>query len=483
MKKLSVPPLFVLPPASTGHARHFMPWFKKGPTDRTLVFDAFVAVEKRNDLIILWPDAFPDDAERKALVRIADVLGFLGRAESWTEARVLETDEAQEALQKVNSYPENAKGDTLSAKTGMDPVRLLCADPDTAFLSDHTPKPKKAKGRGRGREKQETVASFYDPDWHLCMETLELHSARWSDPPGARWVTYMRLKDCFKTGIKAHKAMNTRPRPTVARFAIDGPVLPLVEDTLKIGELARRTAMGIFRRIEEQRLCRGAVAEGSPLPHSDVFSGKDRDGRPLKGHKHAYFLPTDEDDDGRIDHLTIIAEMGFNPQEVKTLDRMSRLKRDEGEALNLVLLGIGRKGALHGPKIFGPSRVWISETPFIATRHQKARGTKKDPPELLGADNQKAFAKQVLLEEITRLRDLMPDLPMSETVEFLNDEHCMAAHKLRPIQFKRFRQKRSDDGGRRPAGAFRIVFPEPVSGPICLGHSCHFGMGFFIPGD
>lgn len=45
----------------------------------------------------------------------------------------------------------------------------------------------------------------------------------------------------------------------------------------------------------------------------------------------------------------------------------------------------------------------------------------------------------------------------------------------------RFRRKAGDDGGRRPAGAFRIVFPELVRGPICLGHSAHFGLGLFVP--
>src|SRR5690606_35661989 len=38
------PPAFFLPPASMGHTRHYMPWFKKGPGDRTLVFDTFVVV-------------------------------------------------------------------------------------------------------------------------------------------------------------------------------------------------------------------------------------------------------------------------------------------------------------------------------------------------------------------------------------------------------------------------------------------------------
>jgi hypothetical protein len=33
-------PHFSLPPATLGHTRHYMPWFKKGPEDKTLVFDA-----------------------------------------------------------------------------------------------------------------------------------------------------------------------------------------------------------------------------------------------------------------------------------------------------------------------------------------------------------------------------------------------------------------------------------------------------------
>jgi len=480
LKKLATPPLFLLPPASTGHTRHFMPWFKKGPDDRTLVFDAFVALDKKDEVIAIWPDVNLNDAEKKALDRIAGVLSFLGRAESWTQARILKTDEAQDAKKRVNCCPESTSSGIFSKKEEMDTVRILCADPDKAFLNDHTPKLKKSEGRGK--RKQEEVISRCDPDWHLCMETLDLHVERWSDPPGSRWITYMRPKDCFKTATLPIKRMKKMPRLTVARFAVDGVVLPPVENTLGIAELARRTAMGIYRRIEEHPYD-GNKAENTELPHSDVFSGKDRNGQPLKGHKHAYYLPTDEDDDGRIDHLTIVAEMGFSPQEVNTLNMMRSLKLIGDEALHLLLLGIGQKGIIQAPKVFGPSRVWISATPFIATRHQKARGKKKDPPEILGADNQKAFAKHVLLEEIIRIQKIGPDLPAPETVEFLNEEHRMGAHRLRPIQFKRFRQKPTDDGGRRAAGAFRITFAEPVRGPICLGHSSHFGMGLFVPED
>ena len=52
----------------------------------------------------------------------------------------------------------------------------------------------------------------------------------------------------------------------------------------------------------------------------------------------------------------------------------------------------------------------------------------------------------------------------------------------RPIEFKRFRsRKREDDGGRRRSETFRLIFPEPIQGPVCLGHSSHFGLGLFLP--
>lgn len=474
-RSLASPPVFALPPASSGHARHYMPWFKKGPEDRTLVIDAFVAIQKTDNVVVLWRDAVVGREERTALERVIENLGFLGRAESWAEMRILSDSEAEDAEAHANCVPH----EMASGMRSMEPVRVLCADPETAFTNESTPKRQYAEGRRKGGT--EMVAPFYDPDWHLCLETLELHDKRWSDPPGSRWVTYLRRKDCFAIQPRRTTQRTVRPRQTIARFALDAAVLPLVQDTLRIGEIARRTAMGVFRRAEERRLYGAETPKGEPLPRSAVFSGKNEHGQRLEGHQHAYYLPTDEDGDGRIDHLTIVAQMGFGTGEVMTLDRMRHLKRDEGEPVQLLLLALGQQHAITAAHLFGPSRVWMSATPFIAARHAKARGRKRDPKELLGVSGQRAFARQVLIEEISRLRQRRPDIPEPLVVEPLNDEHRCGAHRLRPIQFKRFRQKRNDDGGRRAAGAFRIVFPEPVLGPICLGHSSHFGLGLFVP--
>jgi CRISPR-associated protein Csb2 len=100
------------------------------------------------------------------------------------------------------------------------------------------------------------------------------------------------------------------------------------------------------------------------------------------------------------------------------------------------------------------------------------RGTKRDRPEDYASPV--AFARCVLEQELARKADL-------PRVVAIDNLETIGARELRPIQFKRFRNKRGDDGGRRPAGAFRITFAEPVQGPLCLGHSCHFGLGLFLP--
>jgi CRISPR-associated protein Csb2 len=105
------------------------------------------------------------------------------------------------------------------------------------------------------------------------------------------------------------------------------------------------------------------------------------------------------------------------------------------------------------------------------TRYPKLSGRKRDRPE--DYDSPRAFTRHVLCQELERRQ--MPEIVS------IADEELIGAHRLRSIQFKRFRSKRGDDGGRRPAGGFRITFTLPIRGPLCLGHLCHFGLGLFVP--
>jgi CRISPR-associated protein Csb2 len=166
-----------------------------------------------------------------------------------------------------------------------------------------------------------------DPPWNLLAETADLHAERWSDPPGSRWITYLRPADAFAVQEwQRHIQRKARPL-TVARYALDGSVLPLVQETLAVGELARQYLQGIY----------GRQNGGAP---SWVFSGKATDGTPLRDHRHASFLPTDEDGDGRLDHLTVYArgegsqdgrDQGFADAELRALAAFHRLRQPGGK--------------------------------------------------------------------------------------------------------------------------------------------------------
>jgi len=513
LTKLASPPSFVLPPATTGHSRHYMPWFKKGPDDKTLVFDAFVALNKTADIVVAWPDELLTAGQREMLSQLVQHLGFLGRSESWCDGRLLEDQEAESLcrLARENVVPHWCEPLGERPVTGdKEVVRVLCADPQTAFLDEHVVRLETVtSGRGKNEQTSTTRHALYEPNWHLCAETALLHDEKWSDPPGSRWVQYVRRSDCFRVELKRRPPNITTSRPrriiTVARYALDGAVLPLITETLSVAESARITLMGIFKRLKLDQHYGGRtprpIPNDAPRFRSDVFSGKDADGIPLTNHRHAYYLPTDEDGDGRLDHLTIVAEMGFgvdDPLEVRTLDQFRRLRWGDGEPLNLLLVGLGTATDFRG-MVLNESRVWVSATPFVVTRHPKKNGSKRDPLHLLGNENQPVFVQHVLREELARFaerRNANDSLSLPEVIRIdpLDDEqhvYRIDPHRwygsqatgpaVRPLQFKRFRQKRNDDGGARPSGAFVIEFRNPVRGPICLGHSSHFGLGLFVP--
>jgi CRISPR-associated protein Csb2 len=447
-------PQFHLPPATLGHTRHYMPWFKKGPDDKTLVFDAFVCLAPDAELVFHWPDATLSADGTHVLARLLDLLGYFGRAESWTSARLL-----------ANFDPARINCRIGYANAHSEPVRVLTADPQKCQAWDFTdrkiPRP--------------------DPLWNLLAETADTHLEKWSDPPGSKWITYARPSDCFAPNPAArHHPPANSSGITLARYALDASILPLVEETLPLAEQARRHLMGRYKRVRQERKYGRNIPPDAEKFVSEVFAGKDTEGRPLVGHQHAYYLPSDEDGDGRIDHVTVYAEKGFDADEIAALDRLRRLTCGAGEPLALLLVGLGQVRDFRAP-LLAESAAWESATPFVATRYPKWSGRKRDPAALRGQEPME-FARLVLREEIERLRQRRGKLPNLERIDRLEGDR-VGAHKLRRIQFKRSRSKRSDDGARHAWGAFRIVFDKPVRGPICLGHSCHFGLGLFLPAE
>lgn len=486
LEQLAAPPSFHLPPATKGHTRHYMRWYKKGPEDQTLVFDAFVCLERDSEVTVVWPDAKLDEDQSRILKTILNAIGYVGRAESWCEAKLLDGAEYE-----LNCRPLNGE----TPNSGQELVRVLCAHPTDGFDGEHVTEVEKT---GRGKNKQILKQSRYDPAWNLCIDTAQLHDEKWSDPPGSQWITYLRPSDCFNPPPKPRSRLRLeRPMIQVVRYALDSTVLPLATETLPIAEMARAALMGNHARCEWRRRHRGqsSVPEKSEKgSRSATFSGRDAHGKRTDNHQHAYYFPTDEDGDGRLDHLTVIAEEGFDSGEIEALDQLRFLKRSvELPSLKLLLLGMGRLDEFC-PISLAESKQWVSATPFLVTRHPKKSGRKRDPSEML--ENRSLFVEQVLREELARFIERRGLKESSEEIliEPLYTSpglFCIQPKQwaqqatgpdVRPIQFKRFRhRKQNDDGGRRWSGAFRITFSQPVRGPISLGHSSHFGLGLFLP--
>src|SRR6185437_2008155 len=141
------------------------------------------------------------------------------------------------------------------------------------------------------------------------------------------------------------RLLPSAPSPHVSRFARDSTVLPLLTETLPVAEAARRALMSCHGRLTEKNSIRG---------RSDVLAGKDEQGSPLTDHRHAYYLPTDEDGDGRLDHLTVSSVEGFGPDERRAFDCLRGLRTnrviEERHPLRVLLLGMGAFDEQHsGP--------------------------------------------------------------------------------------------------------------------------------------
>lgn len=127
-----------------------------------------------------------------------------------------------------------------------DPVAVQCADPTTALAGDHYPT------LDPQRLKKNTIKPgerlFNCPRWHLCLDTQTIHAEKWQWVPGSMFVNYTRPKQATRP---SNPMPQRPPVATLARFSLDGPVLPLVKDTLPIAEALRDRLLGRMPTISD----------------------------------------------------------------------------------------------------------------------------------------------------------------------------------------------------------------------------------------
>jgi CRISPR-associated protein Csb2 len=154
---------------------------------------------------------------------------------------------------------------------------------------------------------------------------------------------------------------------------------------------------------------------------------------------------------------------------------------DRGGELWLVLAGIGRREDFAGRNVaagqcalLDAARVWVSYTPFVPTRHAKARHTGEPKLDERGLQigSPEHDLRRLLAE---RFAEPARVAPLAGTVV-----------GGRSTPWHAFRTVRAGGAGRRWTAAgygFRLEFSEPVRGPIAVGYGAHFGLGTFTPAD
>lgn len=398
-------PSYHLPLASAAHARYWMPWEKKGPADRTKILDAFVILSPSSPVTIVWPR---DSLEADRLDAMLEGLGYLGRSQSWVEMRRVQNHQDPDVFPLAEG--QEAPGD-------WETVRLLAPDP---------------------RAPDEALRG-------ALLGTSELHGQGLAVPPGTRWIRYARPPLDIEPVPKQRARLAGRARPTMARYLLEGPALPPLTEAITMCDLLRRSVMAQF----------GRRAEGGASP---VLSGKDERGRPLSGHRHAFYLATDEDDDRRIDRLTVVAADGFGPGERDALRSVRVINPGRGRPeVRLFLLGVGDVADFPAPLAMS-SRCWRSHTPFVLIRHPKVRGTFEAGKRVVDAP-----------EDQVRLELTRRGLPAPAAVR-----------RLRSARWLEFRRHRRGSESLGWACGFELEFDEPVRGPIAIGYGCHFGLGLFV---
>ena len=112
--------------------------------------------------------------------------------------------------------------------------------------------------------------------------------------------------------------------------------------------------------------------------------------------------------------------------------------------------------------------VWQSRTPFVppSNRYRFRKHGRLRPGE----------SASVLLAKLL-VRNGYPQ-PHVEQLTDQRDCDWVHVHESRQQRLQRKEERTTTT---LPGYYFRIRFPQPVNGPISVGHSCHFGMGLFEP--
>lgn len=304
-------------------------------------------------------------------------------------------------------------------------------------------------------------------------------------PPGAVWK--FALRPARPATRVMQKSLQPKHQPTrVLQFALGSRVAPNLDHIALITNWFRGRAVRFFLEVQGGEECKWEKADETLKAAVSLLSGKGVDGKKLTGHDHAHFglyldpetkqptrlmawrktLFTLAEDEAIRRAASIPFSLGHREKSAKGQEAT---KRDPWKVHCVPL-----DNAVPLPPGFDPDQpfsVWESLTPYVPPRHAFNSRGKSKPGET---------PESQLQRELERL-GLQP-----QSIVFLdrNNEPNQSDRNPEGEWVKVHAPKRSASGPSnlsKRGFRFRLSFPEPVSGPIALGHSSHFGLGLFVP--
>lgn len=277
------------------------------------------------------------------------------------------------------------------------------------------------------------------PDWSLRIIPLPFETSL----PDS-------LREVISSLTNAASSMEKGSSINIARYAVNSKELPSIQQALPFAEQVRRAL----------------IRARTGTSHSEAITGKTSDGSPLEGHLHAHYFATDEDRDGRIDHITIYAPGGFDSDDVSALGQLTCIFRSGNRPdARMILTGMGASERFPDAPLFRESKRWRSVTPFSLPRFSNRGGGKPPRP--------RDMPEAQLSRELESRR-----LPAPLSVKRIEGYTAGERPLVRWLEFHSRRFNGSEGHG---LAGFEIEFPEVVRGPISLGFACHFGLGLFMP--
>ncbi len=400
-------------PRTEASIRTYLPaeGFRSGSTkpDVDLAIDSFAAVAPDTGVAYRWT-ADLKAGERETLARLIDALPYLGRAESVCEATVGFDDAGGEWLEPVDDA------------TGVGTRTLV---PTTPLDLEE-----------------------------LCVSIRTMRKGGRLHPSGATWVRYAVPRPLISASrpARAVKPQVVRAVRLALRPVAQGSAPVSIRQTIVVAEAMRAAAMSQY-----------GSAHGRGV--SEMLAGKDTEGTPLVGNRHAHWLPLDLDGDRLLDTVLVWAPDpgGLGEQEVAALGAIRRLRLHGGDGLGgerSLAVGFEASGELADLDLggaVGSAARWTTATPFLPQRHRK------------GEPMDDFLADCVRRELSTRGVDIPFILEPDRRTSWGSFRRYRRAERLRHA---------------RPGYGFSLVFEQPVGlsdgGPLCIGSLSHFGMGRFV---